>query len=472
MAYSAWVKHLLAGRNGSRHPKFDELHGTFFVKHARILLAGLAATVAVLVLVAVALWAAVPKPEALARGLETKLTQSLGVKVAVQAVRWQLLPVPEVIIDGMATEQTPPVTIQKLTLYPKLAALWQQRLSFDLAELDGAVVPQLSLRSLGRSPASDGSAGAASGAASVAMPAGFVMAAIPLDRFTFRNVTWITRRGIPVVYDGGVDFDAAWRPRTAQLRRPDFKPLTDAVLTRIKQQDRWGININLGGGTANGDVQLTTAPNGLLHLDGKLKPLAVEVASALTAFNRRPVIAGKASGNTTLSASGTNFGDLVQSLQTQTTFAMKPATLLRFDVSKAVRTAGKDHVGQTALDSVAGAMNTQNTPQGIVVNFKHIKARSGALSASGDATLANRHINAEFAVDLVDGIIGVPLVITGPTDKVQVSVPAGAVAGAMVGTAVLPGVGTGIGARMGAAIGKFFGASPAPSANAMRKAKP
>ena len=148
---------------------------------------------------------------------------------------------------------------------------------------------------------------------------------------------------------------------------------------------------------------------------------------------------------------------------------MAPATMLRFDMDKAVRTAGKDHTGQTKLDSITGAMNTQNTSQGIVVNFKDIKARSGALSASGDATLANRRIDAEFAVDLVDGIVGVPLTITGPTDKVVVSIPAGAVAGAVVGTAVLPVIGTAIGARVGAAIGKLFGASPASAA---RKARP
>ena len=75
-------------------------------------------------------------------------------------------------------------------------------------------------------------------------------------------------------------------------------------------------------------------------------------------------------------------------------------------------------------------------------------------------------------MDLVDGFVGVPLVISGPTDNVQVSVPKGAVAGAVVGTALLPDVGTAIGARLGAAIGKFFSAAPAPSASAARKARP
>ena len=407
----------------------------------------------------IAAWVWLPNDQQLARDVELELESASGVKVSVAAVRWQLLPLPAIILSDVATEQTPPVTFKKLTLYPKLSALLQRSLSFDLAELDGAVVPQLSLRKLGRS--FDGES----------LPGGLALAGVPLQRFVFRDVTWITRRGIPVVYDGEIDFDERWRPRTAQLRRPGYQPLTEANLARVDQQDRWRINIRLGGGTLDGQAQLKTLANGQMRLDGKLKPQAVEVARALEAFNRRAVLSGKVNGDTSLSASGATFVDLVQSLQTQTTFVMAPATLLRFDMGKAVRSAGKDHTGQTALDSITGAMNTQNTPQGIVVNFKGIKARSGALSAAGDATLANRHIDAEFAVDLVDGIVGVPMVITGPTDKVAVSVPPGAVAGAVVGTAVLPVVGTAIGARVGAAIGKLFGSSPTPAASAARKAK-
>jgi hypothetical protein len=146
----------------------------------------------------------------------------------------------------------------------------------------------------------------------------------------------------------------------------------------------------------------------------------------------------------------------VQSLHSQTTFSMRSATLLRFDLGKAVRSAGRTHDGQTALDAVSGQMDTQNTAQGMVVDFSHLQARSGALSASGKARLANRQIDAEFAVDLVDGVVGVPLRVNGPTDHVTVSVPGGAVAGAVVGTVILPGLGTAIGARLGAALGGIF----------------
>ena len=216
----------------------------------------------------------------------------------------------------------------------------------------------------------------------------------------------------------------------------------------------------MDGGTSYSGLTLKTSPTGQLQLKGKLKPQKVEVASALSAFNRRLVLAGTASGDSVIRASGANFVELVQSLQTKTSFVMSPATLLRFDMGKVVHSAGQDHSGQTALDSITGSMNTQNTPKGIVVSFNNIKARSGGLDASGYATLANRRLEVGFAVDLVYGFVGVPLAISGPTDNVQVSVPRGAVAGAVVGTALLPGSGTAVGARIGAAVGKFLALLP------------
>ena len=139
---------------------------------------------------------------------------------------------------------------------------------------------------------------------------------------------------------------------------------------------------------------------------------------------------------------------------------MGRATLLNFDMDKAIRSAGKEHAGKTPLDSVTGQLDTQNTPDGMVLDFTRVKAASGALSASGKAHIANRQIEAELAVDLVEGLVGVPLKLSGPLAHVNVSVPPGAVAGAVVGTAVLPGAGTAIGARIGAALGKIFNSGP------------
>ncbi|WP_411880051.1 hypothetical protein [Polaromonas sp. YR568] len=403
----------------------------------------------------------VPSDEELARRASVELEKQLGVKVRVGALHWRLLPSPAVVIEDAATDQPQPILIKKLTAYPDLFALWQRRIKIDRADLEGAVIPQLSLRGLGSGREKEETAATEE---------------LPLARFVFRDVTWISRRGIAVVYEGEVDFDPAWRPRKAALRRPGVTPATDLTLTRQGQDDRWATRIRVGGGTADGEVRLDFRAGGRMHLEGTLKPQGIEVESALAAFNRRSVIAGKASGNTTLSANGDTVGELAQSLHTQTPFTMGKSTLLRFDLDKAVRTAGKEHDGQTPLDSVTGQLDTQNTPQGMVVTYTHLKAASGSLTASGEAKIANRQIEAEFAVDLVDGIVGVPLTVSGPLDKVKISMPSGAIAGAVVGTAVLPGVGTAIGARIGATLGKIFSPGPATPASApppaARAAKP
>lgn len=412
---------------------------------------GLGVGVCMLVLLGVALVRLIPSDEELARRVVAKLEAALGVKVSVGAVHWRLLPSPALVIADAVTAQAQPVVIKKLTLYPELSALWQRRIKLDRAELDGAVVPQLSLSGLGKP---------GGGVAEARNPNGWIAAELPLQRFVFRQLTWISRRGIPVIYDGEVDFDGGWRPRSAELRRPEFAPATSLSLERLGQDDHWTVRIRLGGGTVNGEVELQTSARGRLHLAGKLKPQQVEVSSALQAFNRRPAIAGKVSGDSTLSADGVNGMELAQSFNTRTTFVMGPGKLLHFDLDKAIHTAGREHAGQTPLDSVTGKLETQNTADGMVTYFRGISAKSGALSASGDARLFNRQIEAEFAVDLVKGVVGVPLKVSGATNNVSVSVPGGAVAGAVVGTAVLPGVGTVIGARVGAVLGKIFGSGP------------
>lgn len=391
-----------------------------------------------------------PSDEELAAKASAELQARLGVPVAVGALGWRLFPVPAVVVRDVATRQSPAITLQKLTIHPNLPALLDGRLQFDSAELEGAVLPQLSLRALDKGPA-----------VARGNPDATVLA-----RLVFRDVTWISRRGMAVVFDGEVDFDPAWRPRQAQLRRPGVQPATDLRLSRQGQEDRWTTQIRVGGGTADGEVQIKTRDKGRLRLEGRLQPQGVEVASAMAAFNRKAVISGQASGDTSLLADGDTVGELAQSLHTKTVFSMRGATLLRFDLDKAVRSLGRDYAGQTPLDTVTGQMDTQNTPQGMVVTYTGVKATSGALTASGQARIANRQIESEFAVDLVDGVVGVPLKVSGPFDKVQVSVPAGAVAGAAVGTVVLPGIGTAIGARLGATLGKIFSPEPEPKKGA------
>ena len=405
----------------------------------------------VLLVLAVVAVSLVPSDEELAQQASAELETALGVPVSIGRLHWQLLPVPRVVIEKLATGQPQPVQIDQLTADLNMSALWQRRLRVERAVVQGAVVPQLSLRGLGSLPAE----------AKPASRLPFSLDALPLARLELRDVTWVSRYGKRLVYEGEADFDAGWRPRTASARRPEAQTPAEATLARQGQEDRWDINASVGGGTANGELKLQDDGQGGLRLDGKLQPRNIDIVSALQAFERRSVIAGKASGETVLLAKGSSPGELASSLHTTTHFSTGRVTLLRFDLGNAIRSLGKNHAGSTPLDSVTGQLDTQNTPQGMVATFSQLKTRSGVLSASGRARVASQQINAELAVDLVDGVVGVPLTLSGPVDKVQVSVPASALAGAAAGTAVLPGIGTAIGARIGAAIGKLLGAEPA-----------
>ena len=148
---------------------------------------------------------------------------------------------------------------------------------------------------------------------------------------------------------------------------------------------------------------------------------------------------------------------LWQNLHTRTRFDVSPATLTRFDLARAVRSAGTTRGGRTPLDQLTGTLDTQTTDDGIELRYHDMKARSGVLTATGSAHILNRRLDGEVAVDIIDGVVGVPLKLGGTLDSPELSLTGGALAGAAVGTAVLPGVGTAIGARIGQQIERLFG---------------
>lgn len=433
------------------------------MRRTRQWLLGAGIVLGALGLLAMVLVRLVPSDEELRLRAMAELEAALGVPVSVGALHWQLLPSPRVTIESVVTTQTQPIEVKKLTAYPNTAALWRRRLKLDRAELQGAVLPQLSLRELGdKTPSETTQKTQEPAAPGQAQKSGkLTVDELPLAQFAFRDVTWISRTGVRIGFDGEVDFDAGWRPRSARMRRPEITPPADLTLTRQGQEDRWDARVNLGGGTADGELQLQSQDKGGLRLSGQFKPQGIAVDSALRAINQPPVVAGKASGETTLSASGDTAGELARSLHTTTSFTMGRSTLLRFDLDKAIRSLGKEHAGKTPLDAITGQLDTQNTAQGMVLSLSRLQTSSGVLSASGKARIVNRKIDAEFSVDLVDGVIGIPLRLSGPLDKIQVSVPASALAGAAAGSVVLPGIGTAIGARIGAAIGRILGVEPA-----------
>jgi uncharacterized protein involved in outer membrane biogenesis len=387
----------------------------------------------------------VPADRDLAARIAVAAEQNLGTKVTVGAARMKFWPQPELVLSDVATVQPQPISVKRLVARARISELLKGRMSFERADIEDAVIPQLSLFGLKINPA----------APQASVP-------FPLDQLRFRHLTWITRHDKELEFDGSVLFDSGWQPRQAELVRPG----TDFRLALARQDaNHWQIDMQLGGGTADGQVELSRDKDGRLQLSGQLEPRNVEVANALDSFKMRSAVLGKASGKTQLSANGDNVGELARTLRTRTTFSMSTATLLHIDVDKAIRTFGKEHAGKTALRALTGRMDTQASPQGTVVRYTNIQAQGDSFTARGEGTIANRHMNGELTVDVAGGLVGVPLKVSGPLGAARVSVPmpamAAQTAGAAIGTAILPGIGTAIGAGVGRSIGQVMGGKAA-----------
>ena len=416
-------------------------------------IAGVAAAAVLLLGAGVLLLSALlPSNGELAAEVGARFQKASGIGLKVGGARWSLWPSPQVVLSDLATDQPAPITVRRIVVQARLGALWRRHLAVESLEIEGAVLPWASVRAFrGRWDAG------AMGATGVVPGGAWTLAEVPLERLRLRDVVWVDRREIPLAYDADVLFDAAWRPREAELWRAGFTPPARLRLEREGGQDRWRTWVDAGGGTWNGSTVLQALDNGRLRLGAELEPRGIDIATLLRSFDRHAAFDGKLSGQTTIDAEGADLAELLRRLHTRTRFTVAPATLNGFDLARAVRSAGISRGGRTALDSLAGTLDTQASEEGTVLRYSAVKARSGVLTASGSATVLNRRLEGELAVDLVDGVVGVPLKLGGTLDAPELSLTGGALTGAAVGSAVLPGVGTAIGARIGQQMERLFG---------------
>jgi hypothetical protein len=390
-----------------------------------------------------------PSDEALAAEFSARFEKASGVGLRVDAAHWALRPVPVVVLSELATAQARPITVRRIVVRPQLAALWNRKVALDAVEIEGAVLPRASVRALREGWQDDDVAGILGGAWS--------LAEIPVHRVRLRDVAWIDRREIALAYEADIAFDAGWRPREAELRRAGVSPAARLRIEREGDQDRWRTQIDAGGGTWNGSTVLQLLDKGRLRLAARLEAKGVDVGGLVRAFGRHSAVEGKVDGQTAVDTEGQDLVELIRRLHTRTRFMVKPATLNGFDLARAASTGGVERGGKTVFDELTGTLDTQASDEGVMLRYTELQARSGVLTASGNATVFNRRLRGEAAVDIVDGVVGVPFKLGGTLDEPQLSLTGGALAGAAVGTAVLPGVGTAIGARVGRQVEKLFG---------------
>ena len=426
---------------------------------------------AILVLLVAGLWAALlawlPSDAQLAERIGAQFEKSTGVGLAVGGVHWSLMPLPQVVLTDLATQQAQPITVRRIALQPRLMSWLRSReLAFDDIEIEGAKFPRASVRHFrGLTNPDD--------LVQKNMTDGWHPAAVPIAHLRFRDITWVDRRDIALAYDGDIAFDPRWRPRSGEIRRAGASSAVRLRIERTKtDEDRWRTLIDVGGGTWNGESALDMLADGRMRLTARLQAKGVDVEGTMNAFDRRTPVAGKLSGPTEVKAEGRHAAELLRSLHTRTKFSVAPAQFTRFDLATAVTSLGAETKGKTVLDEFTGVLETQATEDGTVLQYSDLKARSGLLTASGNVRLFDRKLQGAIAVDLVDGVVGVPLQIGGTVDAPLVSMTKGAVAGAAVGSAVLPGVGTAIGARLGQRIERMLEPEPKARQPAPRAAGP
>ncbi len=389
-----------------------------------------------------------PSDEELAAEVGARFEKATGIGLRVGAAHWSLRPVPVVVLGDLATAQAQPITVDRIVVRPRLAGLWRRQIAIDEVEVIDAVLPRASVRAFRDRLQADDAA---------TLGGTWTPAEIPLARLRLQNVTWIDRRGIALAYDADLRFDAGWRPREVEVRRPGVSPAAVLRVEREGGEDRWRTLIDVGGGTWNGSAVLQTLDGGRLRLTAELAPQGVDIAGMLGAFGRRQAVEGKLNGLTRVETEGGDAAALLQGLRTRTRFSVKPAMVKGFDLARAASTAGTERGGQTVFDELTGTLETQMAEDGMVLRYTGLRGRSGVLTASGSATVFNRKLDGEAAIDLVDGVFGLPLQLGGTLDQPRLSLTGGALTGAAIGTAVLPGVGTAIGARIGQQVEKLFG---------------
>lgn len=409
------------------------------------------AALLVVLLAGLGLWvrARLPSDEQLASEVAARFEKASGIGLRIGAAHWALRPSPVIELVEVATAQPRPITVRHIVVRPRLASLWRRKVAIEEVEVSGAVLPSASVRAFrGRWEGGD---------APMGLAGGWALTEVPVEALRLRDITWIDRRDIALAYDVDLRFDPRWRPREGEIRRPGVSPPASLRVEREGEDDRWRTWIEVGGGTWNGSTRLEAGDDGPMRLTATLAAKNVDVTQFLRAFGRHSPVEGKMNGPTEVNTEAAKVGDLIRHLHTRTRFTIAPATLTGFDLAKAVTAPDSARGGQTRLDTLTGTLDTQWTDKGVILRYSQLKAKSGVLTATGSATVLNRQLDGEAAVDIVDGVVGVPLKLGGTLDAPVLSLTGAALAGAAVGTAVLPGVGTAIGARVGQAVDKLLG---------------
>lgn len=372
--------------------------------------------------------------------VENGAASTLGVPLKLGRLSVDLFPVPAVAVDQVRVETRPALSVERVEARPLWSALLAGRLEIKTLVVRQAVLPQAGLAALAAVMQKKDKGKAQQQPAQPGKPL-----ALPRN-VLLEKITWIDAKGQPLTLDAKADLgdDGLLDLASFKITAGRFEGTHGEIRHEGKE---WPLDIAIGGGHVKGKLFLQPGKAaGTQLLTGQLATDNVEVA-ALTAPSRP--LTGKLQAQTTLRSEYKEPGQIAEVLQTSTRFTVRDAVVQGIDLARAVQTVGLSRGGVTHLDALAGQVNTQ----GKVVHLTNLVATSGALSATGNVTLAaNQGLSGRVAVDVAHGAIGVPLAVGGTLDSPSVTLTSGAVAGAAIGAAT-----TSIGDKIGKGLRGLFG---------------
>lgn len=379
---------------------------------------------------------------------EQRASQALGLPVKLGRLRFTLRPLPAVAAEQVVVQSQPPLTLERVEVKPVWRSLLGDAPALDELAIRRATLPQPALAAIAASLQKKKQSGPAARGPEPDLARNFPR------RLVLEEVTWLDRRGRAMTVNGQVLLAPGGALESAQAQVIAGR-FVGARADLRAEGEGWGLKAGIGGGTVAGPFMLAPRNGGGWVLQGRLLTDKVEVA-ALTAPNKP--LTGRLEAQTTLQAEFRDLGGIADALRTQTRFTVRGAVIHGLDLAQAVKSVGTSKGGQTALDTLAGNLNTQ----GRAMQLSNLVASSGLLAASGQVALAaDQSLSGRVTVELgsaaLGGALGVPLVVGGNLDAPTVTLSRAALLGAAVGTVVMPGVGTGAGAKIGEKLRGLFG---------------
>lgn len=443
------------------------------MKWLKRILIGVAALVALLVVVAIAIPFFVSVDDYVPR-IEKEASDKLKEPVKIGKIHLSGLPVPHVVIDSITIGKTEDLKVGKVTVTPELSSLFSATKVIRSIEIDSLVLTQKAIDQIPVWSRQEGKSDQPSPVRIGSLRLDDAL--VKLDKTSFGPFDARVRLG-----DKGQPEEASITTRDGKLKAvvtpenskytisasakgwtvPVGPPivfdsleikgvatLTDATFSQISAK--------LYGGTATGNATVGWQKG--MQLKGSFELAQVELANLVPIVSPGTKMSGRLNAKPVFSAAAADGSQLLAALHLETPFEVHNGVLHGVDIEKAaMKLIGKGGGGgETRFDHLSGHVVRDR----LAYKFSGLKISSGALAADGDVGISPKQelsgrVNAK--INALGTSATVALNVSGTVHSPSVMPTGGTLAGAAIGTALLPGVGTGVGAKAGQMLEGLFG---------------